>query len=337
MLAVDRLALSRLAPSRVACGMACLLSIMALSVTVARAQTYPRQPIRTIVPFTPGGGTDILTRLLTNKISALTGWAFVVDNKPGAAGNIGMDAVVKAKPDGYTIGMGQTANLAVNPTLYPKMPYDPLTQVTPVALVASQPVILVVRQDSPYRTLADLVSAAKAKPGSLSMASAGSGTIQHLAGELFAQRAGIKFLHVPYRGSAPALTDTLGGQTDLSFTNPPSALTMLKGGKMRALAITSAHRLPLFPDVPTVDESGYPGFEAGDWKGMVTPIGVPAPVIERLNAEANRALRDPEMIKRLHDEGSDAMGGTPEDFGQFLKTEHARWREIVHATGAQPE
>src|SRR5262249_46575423 len=157
---------------------------------------------------TPGGGTDILTRLLTNKITALTGLAFVVDNKPGAAGNIGMDAVVKAKPDGYTIGMGQTANLAVNSTLYPKMPYDALTQVAPVALVASQPVIVVVRQDSPLRTLADLVAAAKAKPDSVSMASAGSGTIQHLAGELFAQRADVKFLHIPYRGSAPALTDT---------------------------------------------------------------------------------------------------------------------------------
>lgn len=337
MLACNRMALNSFAAIRFGCAVACLLAVMMHAITAARAQTYPRQPVRVIVPFTPGGGTDILTRLLTNKITALTGWAFVVDNKPGAAGNIGMDAVVKAKPDGYTIGMGQTANLAVNPTLYPKMPYDALTQVAPVALVASQPVIVVVRQDSPLRTLADLVAAAKAKPDSVSMASAGSGTIQHLAGELFAQRANVRFLHVPYRGSAPALTDTLGGQTDFSFTNTPSALTMLKGGKMRALAITSAQRLPLLPDVPTVAESGYPGFEAGDWKGLVTPVAVPAAVIERLNAEVNRALRDPEMIKRLEDEGSQALGGTAEDFGQFLKAEHARWREIVRATGAKPE
>jgi tripartite-type tricarboxylate transporter receptor subunit TctC len=328
---------NRLAAGRLARGMAWLLCAMAMSMAAAHAQTYPRAPIRIIVPFTPGGGTDILTRILTNKISALTGWAFVVDNKPGAGGNIGMDAVVKVKPDGYTIGMGQTANLAVNPSLYPKMPYDALTQVAPVALVASQPAIIVVRQDSPLRTLADLVSAAKANPGSVSMASAGSGTIQHLAGELFGQMAGVKFLHVPYRGSAPALTDTLGGQTDFSFTNPPSALTMLKGGKMRALAITSARRLPLLPDVPTVAESGYPGFEAGDWKGVVTPVGVPAPVLDRLNGEVNRALHDAEMIKRLEEEGSDAMGGTPEEFARFLKAEHARWRDIVRATGAKPE
>jgi tripartite-type tricarboxylate transporter receptor subunit TctC len=281
MLVFNRIALNRFAAIRFGCAVACLFVVMMLhAITAARAQTYPRQPVRVIVPFTPGGGTDILARLLTNKITALTGWAFVVDNKPGAAGNIGMDAVVKAKPDGYTIGMGQTANLAVNPTLYPKMPYDALTQVATVALVASQPVIIVVRQDSPLRTLADLVAAAKAKPDSVSMASAGSGTIQHLAGELFAQRADVKFLHVPYRGSAPALTDTLGGQT---------------------------------------------------------PVAVPASVVERLNAEVNRALRDPEMIKRLEDEGSQAMGGTAEEFGQFLKTEHARWRDIVRATGAKPE
>jgi tripartite-type tricarboxylate transporter receptor subunit TctC len=311
--------------------------LFAGSLLPARAQTYPTQPIKIIVPFTPGGGTDILTRLLTNKMTALTNWAFVVDNKPGAGGNIGMDAVVKAKPDGYTIGMGQTANLAVNPTLYPKMPYDSLTQVAPVALVASQPVIIVVRQESPFRTLADLVDAAKAKPGSVTMASAGSGTVAHLAGELLAQSAGVKFLHVPYRGAAPAVTDTLGGQTDFASTNPPSALSMLKSGKMRALAITSAKRLPLLPDVPTVAESGYPGFEAGDWKGVVTPVRVPAPVIEKLNAEVNRTLRDPEMIKRLEEEGSEAMGGTPQDFERFLKTEYERWRDIVRATGAKPE
>jgi tripartite-type tricarboxylate transporter receptor subunit TctC len=198
-------------------------------------------------------------------------------------------------------------------------------------------VIIVVRQESPFQTLADLVDAAKAKPGSVTMASAGSGTVAHLAGELFAQKADVKFLHVPYKGAAPAVTDTLGGQTDFAVTNPPSAISLLKAGKMRALAITSAKRLPLLPDVPTVAESGYPGFEAGDWKGVVTPVRVQAPVIEKLNAEANRALRDPEMIKRLEEEGSEPMGGSPQDFERFLKAEYERWREIVRATGAKAE
>jgi tripartite-type tricarboxylate transporter receptor subunit TctC len=303
--------------------------------TAAHAQTYPDKPIRLVVPFPPGGGTDVSSRLLANKISTTSGWTFVVDNKPGAAGNIGLEVVAKSKPDGYTLGMGQTSNLAINPTLYPRMPYDALKDFAPVALVASQPVIIVVRQDAPFRTLGDLVAAAKAKPGALSMASSGSGTVTHLAGEMFAQRAGVKFLHVPYKGASQALTDVLGGQTDFTFITAPSVLPMVRSGKVRALAVSSAKRLPVLPDVPTIVESGYKGFEAGDWKALVAPAGTRPEVIERVNAEVNKALRQPDVIKKLQEEGSEPLSGTPQQAAQFLKAEHARWGTIVRESGAK--
>ncbi|WP_082926442.1 tripartite tricarboxylate transporter substrate binding protein [Cupriavidus sp. D384] len=297
------------------------------------ADAYPAQPIRLVVPFPPAGGTDVLSRLVFNKVGIATKWTVVVENRAGAGGNIGLDLVAKAKNDGYTIGMGQTANLAINPTLYPKMPYDALKDFTPVALVAAQPVVLIVRQDAPYKNLADLVAAAKSKQ--LSMASAGTGTVGHLTGEMFQRRAGIKALHVPYKGASPALTDLMGGQTDFYFATPPIAMPMIKAGKLRALAVTSARRVALLPNVPTVAEQGYAGFQAEDWKALVAPAGTPADVVARLNAEVNKALKDKDTITKLHDEGSEPRGGTAAELATFIKSENTRWGAIVKESGAR--
>ncbi|MGO4303549.1 Bug family tripartite tricarboxylate transporter substrate binding protein [Cupriavidus sp. RAF12] len=302
---------------------------------VLAADAYPSQPVRLVVPFPPAGGTDVLSRLVFNKVGAATHWTIVVENRAGAGGNIGLDSVAKARADGYTIGMGQTANLAINPSLYPKMPYDAVKDFTPVVLVSAQPVVVIVRQDSPFKTLAELVAAGKAKQ--LSMASAGTGTVGHLTGEMFQRRAGIKALHVPYKGASPALTDLMGGQTDFYFATPPIAMPMLKAGKLRALAVTSAKRLALLPNVPTVAEQGYAGFQAEDWKALVAPAGTPADVIKRLNAEVNKALAQPDTVTKLREEGSEARGGSPTDLAAFIKSENTRWGAIVRESGAKAE
>ncbi|MGO4416677.1 Bug family tripartite tricarboxylate transporter substrate binding protein [Cupriavidus sp. KB_39] len=299
------------------------------------ADAWPNQPVRLVVPFPPAGGTDVLSRLVFNKVGAATHWTVVVENRAGAGGNIGLDTVAKARADGYTVGMGQTANLAINPSLYPKMPYDAVRDFTPVVLVSAQPVVVIVRQDAPFKTLADLVAAGKAKQ--LSMASAGTGTVGHLTGEMFQRRAGIKALHVPYKGASPALTDLMGGQTDFYFATPPIALPMLKAGKLRALAVTSAKRLPLLPNVPTVAEQGYAGFQAEDWKALVAPAGTPAEVVQRLNAEVNKALKDPDTVARLREEGSEPRGGSPADLASVIKAENTRWGTIVRESGAKAE
>ncbi len=247
-----------------------------------------------------------------------------------------MDAVAKAKPDGYTIGMGQTANLAINPTLFPKMSYDALKDVVPVAVVASQPVVLVVRADAPFKTLADVVAAARAKPGEVKQALAGTGTLGHMAGEVLAKRAGFKVLNVPYKGAAPALTDLLGGQTDYMFATPQGALQMVRGGKLRALAVTSAKRLTVMPDVPTVAET-YKGFEAVDWKAIVAPAGTPPEVVKKLNAAIDKALAKPGTISQLLAEGSAPVGGSVDKAAQYIKAEHARWGAVVREAGIKPE
>jgi tripartite-type tricarboxylate transporter receptor subunit TctC len=234
-----------------------------------------------------------VTRNLLDKLTSETKWMLIVDNKPGGGGNVGLDIVAKSKPDGYTLGMGQTANLAINPALMQKMPFDPVKDLIPVALIAELPTLLVVRQDSPMKNLSDVIQAAKAKPGNLKQALAGSGTVGHLAGEMLAVKAGISFLNVPYKGAAPAITDLLGGQTDFMFATPQGVLGMIKGGKMRALAVTSTRRLSVLPEVPTVAESGYKGFEAVDWKLLVAPANTPASVIQKINAAVEKALATP--------------------------------------------
>ncbi|HEY4373894.1 MAG TPA: tripartite tricarboxylate transporter substrate binding protein [Burkholderiales bacterium] len=305
--------------------------------SLAHAQNYPSGPIKLIVPFPPAGGTDVLSRVTSQPVAEITKWNFVVENHPGAGGNIGLDMVAKAKPDGLTVGMAQTSNLAINPTLYPHMPYNALKDFTPIAAVASQPMVLVVGVNSPYKTLADLVKAARAKPGGLTMASAGTGTVGHLGGVLFGNRAGVKFLHVPYKGASAALTDVASGEVVMDFATPPSAMPLLQGKKLRAIAVTSAQRLPVLPDVPTISESGYKDFVAEDWKGYVGPAGMPAEAVKRFNAAVNEALKRPEVQKRLNDEGSKPIGGTPEEFAALIKKDNPRWGEAVRTSGAKVE
>jgi tripartite-type tricarboxylate transporter receptor subunit TctC len=302
---------------------------------VSPAQSWPAKPIRVIVPFPPAGGTDVLTRQLAEVISAATKWTLVIDNKPGAGGNIGLDALAKSAPDGYTIGMGQTANLAINPGSYAKMPFDALKDFALVGLVSAQPMVLVVSADSPYRSLADVVAAARAKPEALTMASAGSGTVGHLAGELFARRAGVKFLHIPYKGASPAVTDLLGRQVDIFFANTQSVMTLVIAGKLRALAVSSARRIKALPAVPTIAESGYKDFDAVTWSGLVAPAGTPADIIVKLNAEVANALARADFLDKLAAEGSQPLGGSPGQFAEFLRAEHVKWGVAVRESGAK--
>jgi tripartite-type tricarboxylate transporter receptor subunit TctC len=309
-----------------------LLAGTALALVMATAladDSYPARPIRLVVPFPPAGGTDVLSRGMAQAMSLDTKWTIVIENKPGAGGNIGLDAVAHAAPDGYTIGMGQTANLAVNPALYSSMPFDPLKDFAPVMLVSSQPLILVVDAKSPYKTLADLVAAAKKDPGKVNMASPGNGTIGHIGGILFQHRAGITMTHVPYKGAGPAVTDLMGGNVDCYFGNSQAVGGLVTGGRLRPLAVTSPQRLASFPNVPTVSESGYPGFEAATWSGIVAPAGTSPAIVAKLNAAANKALSGSAMQKQLADEGSTPLGGTPTQFSAFLKGEHAKWGAAV--------
>jgi tripartite-type tricarboxylate transporter receptor subunit TctC len=312
---------------------ACALAAFCLSMPALAQDAYPAKPIKLIVPFPPAGGTDVLSRALAQSISNNTKWVIVIDNRPGAGGNIGLDAAAKSPPDGYNIAMGQTANLAVNPALYSSMPFDPLKDFEPIALVSSQPLILVVNAGSQYKTLKDLVAAAKAKPGELNMGSPGSGTIGHIGGELFQRRAGVKFAHIPYKGAGAVLTDLMGGSVDLYFGNSQAVDALLKGGRIRALAVTSPKRLKNMPDVPTIAESGYPGFEASTWSGLVAPKGTPKAIVERLNAEANKALKNREMLAKLDSDGSEPLGGSPQRFADFMKTEHVKWGAVIKEAG----
>jgi tripartite-type tricarboxylate transporter receptor subunit TctC len=304
---------------------------------LARAQTYPGGPITLIVPFPPGGGTDASSRLIAQAVTQLTGWNIVVENRPGAGGNIGLGLLAKANPDGMTVGMGQTSNLAINPSLYKTMPYDARTAFAPVALVAGQPMILVVKEGGAHRTLKDIVETAKAKPGSLNMASAGIGTVGHLAGEMFAKQAGIKFFHVPYPGAARALADLAGGQVDLYFGTPASVLPLMQSGKLLAVAVTSPERLPAARNVPTIAESGYPGFSAEDWKALVAPAGTPATVVARLNEAVNQALKQPATQSRFAAEGSVTLGGSIEQCAKFMASEYDRWGQAVRDSGTKME
>ena len=310
------------------------LALAALA-TAAPAQDYPARPIRLIVPFPPGGGTDIAGRTIANKLSETVKWTFVVENKPGAGGNLGVEQAAKSPPDGYTLVVGQTSNLAINPALYANLPYDPQKDLSPVALIVSAPVVLVVATNSPYKSLGDLVAAAKRDPGAVTFASPGSGTVSHLTGELLQRAAGVKFTHVPYKGASQAMTDLLGGQVQSFMSSVPSALAQVRGGRLRAVVVTSAKRAAQMPEVPTIAESGYPGFDAITWYGLLAPAGTPAVIIARLNAELNRALATPDVRERLAAEGGEVLGGSPERFALLLKAESAKWGRVVKESGAK--
>lgn len=301
----------------------------------AFAQTYPAKPIRLFVPFPAGGGTDIIARDVANRLSTTLGWSFVVENKPGSGGNLGVDAAAKAPADGYTLALGQSSNLAINPTLYSKLPYDSIKDLTPIALVASAPLVIVVPADSPFKSLGEIVDAAKAKPAALNFASPGSGTVAHLTGELLQKTASIQFTHVPYKGAAQAVTDLIGGQVQLYASSVPTLLGHIKNGKVRAIAVTSLQRVHDLPQVPTVAEAGYKGFESGTWFGFVGPAGIPPAIVTKLNTEINKAIQSPELKKRLGDQGATVLGGSPEQFGALIKTDIARWAPIIKDSAAK--
>ena len=298
------------------------------------AQAYPAKPIKVIVPFPAGGGTDLITREITNKLQTTKGWNFVVENRPGTGGNIGIDVVAKAPADGYTIALGQTSNLSINPTLYTRMPYDSIKDLAPIGLVASAPLVLVVGETSPFKTLAEVVAAAKAKPNGLNIASAGNGTVAHLASELFQKTANVSFTHIPYKGAAQAATDVVSGRVELYFSTVPTVLGHIKNGKLKPIAVTSLKRVDDLTAVPTISESGFKDFETSTWFGFVAPAGTPKDIVTLLNTEINKALQSPDVKKKLSDQGADVLGGSPETFAATIKSDLARWAPIIKASGA---
>jgi tripartite-type tricarboxylate transporter receptor subunit TctC len=313
-------------------------AVFAMSISgPALAQSYPTKSIRVVVPFPPGGGTDIIAREIAQKVAANTGWSVIIENKPGAGGNLGIDAVAKAAPDGYTIGLGQSSNLAINPTLYSKLAYDPLKDLTPIGVVASAPLLIVVAADSPLKSFNDLVVASKAKPSGLNFAFSGNGTVAHLSGVMLQNQANIKWTLVPYKGAAQAATDLIGGQVQLYISSVPTLIAQVRLGKMRALAITSSKRGDDLPEVPTVAESGVRGFEAVTWFGFVAPANVPKDIVNRLNLEISKALQSPDVRKKLSDQGADILGGSPEQFGNLIKTDIVRWAQVVKDSGAKAD
>jgi tripartite-type tricarboxylate transporter receptor subunit TctC len=314
---------------------AALAAVFAAVTFGASAQTYPTKPIRVVVPFPAGGTTDVLARAVAQKLTESLGQPAVVDNRPGAGGNIGAELVAKSAPDGYTLLMGTVGTHAINPSLYPKMPYDHVKDFAPVILVAGVPNVLVINPALPVNSVQELIAYAKANPGKLNFASSGNGTSIHLSGELFRTMAGVQIAHIPYKGSAPALQDLVGGQVQMMFDNLPSSLALIKAGKLKALAVTSKERAAALPDVPTMAESGLPGFEASSWFGLLAPAGTPQPVILKINADVAKWLASPEAKEKLLAQGAIAAGGTPEDFVRQIAAETAKWQKVVKESGAK--
>jgi tripartite-type tricarboxylate transporter receptor subunit TctC len=316
-----------------------LLSFIALALafTVAQAQPYPVKPIRLIVPFPPGGGTDILSRLVAQKLTEVSKWTVIADNRGGAGGTIGITEAARAAPTGYDMVMGQKDNMVVAPWLYKNLPYDPTKDLVAVAHVAYTPVVIVTRADSKFKTLADVVSAARAAPDTVTYGSPGNGTTIHLAGEIFNSAAHIKMRHVPYKGSNPAMMDVLAGNVDLMVSSLPSAMGQIKSGKLRPLAVTSAKRSSSLPDVPTVAELGYKDFDVATWYGLFMPAGTPKDIVTTVNAEVNKLLATPEMKAAIIGQGAEPQSMTPEQFSTLLKNDYLKWKGIVQASGATIE
>lgn len=314
---------------------AALAILMACTPLASLADSWPAKPIRLVVPFPAGGGTDIVARDVSHKLTTAAKWTFIVDNKPGSGGNLGIDTIAKSAPDGYNLVIGQTSNLAINATLYNKLPYDPVNDLTPIGLIGSAPQVLVVPANSPYRSLADVVAAAKASPGNLNFATSGNGTVSHLATEMFQREAGIKLTHVPYKGASQGINDVIGGLVQLYVSSVPTLLGHIRSGKLRPLAMTGLKRSDDLPQVPTVAESGYKGFEAVTWFGVLGPARLPANVVNSVNLELNKALTSPELRKKLEDQGLDVTPGTAEQFGQLIRADIVKWGRVVKASGAQ--
>ncbi|MDM0033168.1 tripartite tricarboxylate transporter substrate binding protein [Variovorax sp. J22P271] len=330
--------LSRRAALTLAAGAALAL----LAGPAAAQANWPTKPVRIVVPFAPGGTTDILARAVAPELSKAFGQQFIVDNRAGAGGNVGAEIVARAPNDGYTLLMGTVGTHGINRALYPKLPYDPIKDFVPITLVAAVPNVMEMNVDKAralnINNVADFVKYAKANPGKLNMASSGSGTSIHLAGELFKSMTGSYMTHIPYRGSGPALMDMVGGNADVMFDNLPSSMQQIKGGKLKALAVTSAQRSPALPDVPTVEEAGGPalkGYEASSWFGLLAPAGTPADIVNHIQQEVAKALATPAVKEKMLAQGAIPSGNSPVDFAKLIDAEHVKWAKVVKASGAK--
>jgi tripartite-type tricarboxylate transporter receptor subunit TctC len=313
------------------------LLLAGLSSVPAACAFAQARPIRIVVPFTPGGTSDILARAIGPKLAASLGVNVIVENRPGAGGSLAGGEVARAEADGSTLFMGHVGTLAVNPAIYPKLAYDPLKSFTPVAYVARVPNVLVVPASAPFTSFKALLDGARAQPGKFVYSSGGNGSAAHITFEYLKLRARIFMLHIPYRGTAPSVTDLISGQVDATITGAPAVLTHVRSGRLRALAVSSAQRIPALPEVPTVAESGYAGFEADQWYGLMAPAGTPAAVVSQLNTEVNRALAQPDVAQQLAREGALPVPGTPQAFGELIRREIPRWAEVVKAGNVKPD
>ena len=308
-----------------------------LSPTSFAQSNYPAKPINFIVPYGAGGGADSRSRQIAQKISVILKQPIIVDNKPGAGGNIGTELISRAAPDGYTIGMGNFAPMAVNKTLFGNLRYDPETDLTPIILIEKGPLVLVVHPSSPYKTVQDIVVAAKAKPGTLTFSSGGIGGSHQLSAELFEQNAGIEMIHVPYKSGSAGLTDLMAGNVTMMFDQMYSAMPSIKAEKLRPIAITSKKRSPLLPNIPSFAEVGYPKVEVLNWQGLIAPKGTPKAIIDQLNAAANEALKDPQLRELMLSQGNEIGGGSPAEFAALIKSESAKWGAVVKTANIKPE
>lgn len=316
----------------------CLIGLLSIVSNASFAQSnYPNKPINFIVPYGAGGSADSRSRQIAQKMSVILKQPIVVDNKPGAGGNIGTEAIVRAAPDGYTIGMGNFAPMAVNKTLFGNLRYDPETDLTPIILIEKGPLVLVVNPNSPYKNVQDIVTAAKAKPGVLTFSSGGIGGSHQLSAELFELNAGIQMIHVPYKSGSAALTDLMAGNVDLMFDQMYSAVPSIKADKIRPLAITSKKRSPLLPNVPSFAELGYPKVEVLNWQGLIAPKGTPKAIIDKLNAAANEALKDTQLRELMLSQGNEIGGGSPAEFAALIKAEASKWSGVVKTANIKPE
>lgn len=327
---------------RSALALGAIAALTLLAGPAAAQGSWPTKPVRIVVPFAPGGTTDILARAVAPELSKAFGQQFIVDNRAGAGGNVGAEIVAKAPNDGYTLLMGTVGTHGINRALYPKLPFDPIKDFAPITLVAAVPNVMEMNADKAkelnINSVADFVKYAKANPGKLNMASSGSGTSIHLAGELFKTMTGSFMTHIPYRGSGPALLDLVGGNADVMFDNLPSSMQQIKGGKLKALAVTSAKRSPALPDVPTVEEAGGPslkGYEASSWFGLLAPAGTPPEIVNRIQQEVAKSLGTAAIKEKMLAQGAIPSGNPPAEFAKFIDSEHAKWAKVVKASGAK--
>ncbi len=312
-------------------------SYLSANAMAQSAASYPSKPIRIVVPFTAAGTTDIVARAVGADMARVFGQAVAIENRAGAGGNLGSDVVAKAAPDGYTLLVGAVSPQAINVSLYSNMPYDVMRDFEHISLLAAVPNLLEVHPGVPVKTVKELIEYARARPGKLAYASSGNGTSIHLSAELFKAMTGVDMLHIPYKGSAPAVADLVAGQVQLMFDNLPSSIQQVRAGKLRAIAVTSLRRSPVLPDVPTIAESGLPGYEASSWFGMHAPAKTSKDIVNKLHATVAKALRTPEMIERFTSLGADPVGNTPEQFTEFVRDEIVKWAKVVKASGAKVE